>query len=149
MTYTRFLAWVALFGALAASVLCGLVYAKLTQADHQRDLDRLAARNQTCLLNERDHLEDVKLLRRTYARIPQAVRFYLETSPPHLRPFLLNAIRTDLERLEKEARTDQAPAFCDEPGVEAEREGADPVGLPEPDPVIPTRPPAVDRALKP
>ena len=47
-----------------------------------------------------------------------------------------------------QARTDVAPDFCDEPGAKAEKlwrdshgkQGAPPVGLPEPDPVVPQRP---------
>ena len=123
MSFGRFLTWVALIAALAAlgSVAAGF---------YRLEREQTERRNQTCTLNEGDHLQDVTELRRTYKRLPQALEFYLETAPERLRPFLRNAIASDLVRLEKEARIDAAPQFCDEPGI----------GLPEPDPVIPKRP---------
>jgi hypothetical protein len=65
----------------------------------------------------------VRALRKTY--------LYLEQLKPAERRTTLNRfILHKLPSVEREARTDQAPGFCDEPGI----------GLPEPDPRIPQRP---------
>lgn len=129
----------AVAGALVAIVFSVVGYSKSSSAiEHvdrerqQSETDRLVARDQSCMLNERDHLQDVQELRRTYDRLPEALEFYDQVAPTEgFRVFLRQAVEADVRRLEKEARVDRAPEVCDEPGF----------GLPEPDPVIPERPP--------
>lgn len=85
---------------------------------------------QDCLKEERDHLKDVKNLRRTY-------RFLLGYPvSAHDDPLYVALIQT-LPQTESAARTDNAPPYCDRPNV----------GLPEPDPVIPERPKALGSQL--
>jgi hypothetical protein len=97
-------------------------------------------RDQACTQDERRHLDDVKRLRRTYEFLGGLPRSEWGTT-------LTKAIVRGLAEVERDARVDVAPRFCDEPGVEAERRGEPPVGLPEPDPVIP-EPRNFDRLLK-
>lgn len=77
-------------------------------------------RHQICLRDEREHLKDVHRLQETY-------RFLVD--PPAALWDLRTVVRAQLSRTESDAR-DRAPQFCDDPEV----------GLPEPDPVIPSRP---------
>lgn len=93
-------------------------------------------RDQICLSAEREHLNSVLRLKRTY--------FYLQQLTPHDRDMTINqfVLRT-LPQVEDEANIDVAPAFCDEPGEAAEKAGEPPIGLPEPDPEIPKRPAAL------
>lgn len=91
-----------------------------TRADQRERLD------QTCTLFETDHLRDVKKLRHTY-------RYLLALRPDERDDTINRFVRRDLPELERDARTDSAPEFCDEPGR----------GLPEPDPVVPRRPRAL------
>lgn len=87
-------------------------------------------RGQACKLFESQHLEEVNHLKRTYK--------YLGTLPrKQYGTFLIKAIVAQLPEIEKTARIDSAPEYCDEPGAKAEAKGAAPVGLPEPDPVLP------------
>ena len=80
-------------------------------------------RDQTCTIFERAQARDVRRLKDTYA--------YLVKLPQDERGDSINiAIRASLRNLEAEAKTDDAPKFCDEPGV----------GEKEPDPRIPRRP---------
>lgn len=97
-------------------------------------------RNQNCEILERQHAETVRSLKLTYD--------YLAGLTPAQRQEPLNKLLiTQLPQTEKQARIDQAPAYCDEPGAAAEAKGADPVGLPEPDPVIPKRPEVLNKIL--
>jgi hypothetical protein len=105
-------------------------------------------RDQTCTVFERQHRSDVRQLRRTYR--------YLRTVLPQERgTSLTRTIIRGLPQQEREAKRDNAPSFCDLPGVKAERlwregkrngvlpserQGAPPIGLREPDPRIPKRP---------
>jgi hypothetical protein len=83
-------------------------------------------RHQICLSAEREHLGNVTRLLRTYD--------YLQELDPQRPLSLLNkAILRQLPDVELEARTDQAPEFCDEPDL----------GLPEPDPLVPPRPDSI------
>lgn len=121
---------------------------KITETQKQSTQETVERRDQTCRLFEGDHLKDVQDLTRTYERLPKALDFYLRVSPKAFRPFLQASIMADLKRLEDEASVDSAPDFCDLPGERAEKlwlrshgkQGAPPVGLPEPDPKIPQRP---------
>ena len=90
-------------------------------------------RDQICLSAEREHLNAVTRLDRTY-------RYLVGLTPREARTRLNEAILRQLPEIESEARTDVAPLFCDEPGERAEKAGAPPVGLPEPDPEVPQRP---------
>lgn len=123
MNFERFLSRFNFAALLVLTVLVAVGFYLLEQT-------RTESRDQLCMWFEPDHLEDVQELRRTYKRVPEALEFYIAAAPEKLRPFLENAVATDVARLEAEARVDSAPAFCDEPGV----------GLPEPDPVVPKRP---------
>lgn len=79
-------------------------------------------RDQTCRIDERDHLDSVKRLRRTYD--------YLEHLPrAEYGSNITVAIVRQLPDVERDARHDVAPPFCDAPNV----------GLPEPDPKLPRR----------
>lgn len=87
-------------------------------------------RDQTCKLFETQHLADVKRLRNTYS--------YLGNLPvAEWGTTVTVAIVQGLRDLERDARTDSAPPYCDEPGALAEARGAKPIGLPEPDPKVP------------
>lgn len=101
-------------------------------------------RDDSCRKDERLHLEQVTRLRRTYE--------YLAALTPKQRREPINAaVLRFLPQTERDARVDPAPDFCDEPGEKAEalwyrtkgRQGAPPVGLREPDPVVPERPAAL------
>lgn len=89
-------------------------------------------RDQTCTIFETQHLQDVNRLKRTYE--------YLDSLPESEwdKP-LTREIVLQLNTVEEQARLDGAPNYCDEPGVKAEAEGQKPVGLPEPDPVLPKK----------
>ena len=96
--------------------------AAATKAANDVKIESAERRDQTCNLFETDHLQDVKRLRATYrylAGLPRDER----TRP------LTQAVLRSLPALEREARSDPAPQFCDETFV----------GLPEPDPVVPKR----------
>jgi hypothetical protein len=121
-----------LIAALAALVLAGASILLSAVLFTRLDSEGAQRRDQSCRLFEADHLADVQRLKRTYEyldRLP--VREYGST--------LTREIVRSLPTLEDEARADSAPDFCDEPGAKAEKAGADPVGLPEPDPFIPKR----------
>ena len=90
-------------------------------------------RDQTCLIFERDQLREVQQLRKTY-------EYLLGLTPAQRREPLNQAVLQQLPELEGQAREDDAPPYCDEPGVEAERRGEPPIGLPEPDARPPARP---------
>lgn len=94
----------------------------------QRAVDETARegaerRDQICLSAEREHLNDVTSLTRTYEYLGSLTRG--ERMQP-LNRFLIRS----LPEAENKVRIDPAPPFCDEPDV----------GLPEPDPRIPHRP---------
>lgn len=112
----RRVAATALVLAAVACALTAYLFARL-------DGESAIRTDQVCRLFETDHLADVTRLRNTYA--------YLDALPAKERGAPLNrALLRQLPQLEDEAGTDQAPEFCDEPGV----------GLPEPDPVLPKKP---------
>lgn len=89
----------------------------------QRLNDTRTRVDESCKISERGHLEDVRQLRQTY-------RYLLQLTPAERQQPLNRFIIGQLPRTEREARTDNAPSYCDRAGV----------GLPEPDPVIPKRP---------
>jgi hypothetical protein len=100
--------------------------------DAQRDRDEsferflvtaAERRDQSCLADEREHKDNVESLERTYLALDSP------TTREQLGPGLVRLIVQMLPRTERDARTDQAPLYCDEPGV----------GLPEPDPMPPER----------
>lgn len=83
-------------------------------------------RDQTCTLFEKAQRDAVSQLRQTYD--------YLVSLTPKERHEGFNpAILANLPNVERIARTTGAPEYCNEPGV----------GLPEPDPVVPVRPPGL------
>ena len=96
---------------------------------NRENIDRIEAegverRDQSCDISEAKHKADVVQLERTYA-------YLLSLSPREKRSSINRAVLANLPNVEREARLDPAPSFCDEPGV----------GLKEPDPKIPARPP--------
>jgi hypothetical protein len=106
-------------------------------------------RDQICLSDEREHLNEVQQLKNTY--------LYLVNLPDSEVGNTFNRfIISQVPKTEEEAKIDTAPEFCDEPGAKAEKEwrdskgerGAPPVGLPEPDPEIPERPDKVDDLIQ-
>lgn len=105
------------------------------------DEEGVERRDQICLSAEREHLRDVNQLKATY-------KYLLSLTPEDARSSLNRTITLQLPQTEERANTDVAPSFCDEPGALAEKKGARPVGLPEPDPVIPERPAAVNKLYK-
>lgn len=78
-------------------------------------------RDQSCKISEQKQRGDVDQLKQTYD--------FLTNPPPGLENLVPIAL-TQLPQVEREAKADDAPAFCDEPGV----------GEPEPDPKLPKRP---------
>lgn len=97
----------------ALAVLVGFAFWSITGEGAER-------RDETCRIDEKAHLADVKRLERTYAYLGRLPRS--EWGSNFTREIVLG-----MPALEEEARLDRAPAFCDEPGV----------GLPEPDPKLP------------
>lgn len=142
--------------ALACAVVIALLIVAIDDVQDQSDrTDQIVAqlrqeteerRHQVCLGEEREHLDDVDRLKRTYA-------FLSSLQPGRDGDPIVRAVLVQLPVTERDARDDLAPKFCDEPGERAEklyevtdgRRGAPPVGLPEPDPEVPDRPAAVDR----
>jgi hypothetical protein len=101
----------------AASVLVSVaLYSSIVGEGNKR-------RDQTCRLFEGSHLQDVRQLRQTY-------RYLAELRPAERGETINRFVLQNLPQLERQARTDAAPKFCDAPGV----------GLPGPDPVVPKRP---------
>lgn len=95
------------------------VLSQVSKEGHQR-------RDQTCLLFESQHLKDVRQLAATYR--------YLEGLSPRERTQGINpTVIAMLPQTEADARASAAPVYCDAPGV----------GLPEPNPRIPARPPGL------
>jgi hypothetical protein len=77
------------------------------------------------MITEGEQAAEIRDLQRTYD-------FLLRQPPRDLQndQTLAGEIVRGLAQIEEEAHRDNAPAFCDEPGI----------GLPEPDPMIPHRP---------
>lgn len=90
--------------------------------------ERASRTDQTCTVFEQQHKDDVDQLIATY-------RYLASLSGEELAQPLNRFVLGSLPGVIREAQTDDAPPYCDEPGV----------GLPEPDPVVPERP----RALPP
>jgi hypothetical protein len=111
------------------------------EANQKRiDAEGIERRDQICLSAEREHLNSVNQLKRTYE--------YLNSLPDEaFVPSAANAINLavlrQLPTTEDEANTDVAPEFCD-----VTLKGGKPVGLPEPDPIVPSRPERIDALVK-
>ena len=122
----RAVAFAVIIGCIGWAAAAGaMVYGLTSNQDAIRAIERerIERTNQSCDITERKQADDVRKLRNTYD--------YLVGLTPRQRRTALNAaIIRQLPRTEEEARRDDAPAFCDEPGV----------GLPEPDPKLPRRP---------
>lgn len=85
--------------------------------------EAIQRRNASCQITERDQRDEVRSLEVTYD--------YLVGLTDKQRQTPLNKlIIKELPRAESEAKRDNAPKYCDEPGV----------GLPEPDKKVPERP---------
>lgn len=82
--------------------------------------------DQTCSVFERAFAVDVEQLSGTY-------KYILQLTPEEKKNTLNRVIISQLPAIEARTHEDRAPAFCDKPGV----------GLPEPNPVIPKRPPGL------
>jgi hypothetical protein len=85
--------------------------------------EQKARRDQACAISEAKQRRDIDSLRRTYD-------YLLTLSPTEKRDPINRAVLAGLPRTEADARLDDAPPYCDEPGI----------GEPEPDPTIPRRP---------
>lgn len=103
---------------ISTAVAVAVGYA-LGQWDRERR-DRI---NEACTISERKQFTDVTTLRKTY-------EYVADLTAAQKREPLNRAIIAQLPSLEVDARTDDAPSYCDEPDV----------GLPEPDPQVPERP---------
>jgi hypothetical protein len=82
-------------------------------------------RDQACAISERKQASDILKLERTYAYLLRQPREAFEEKNS-----LPSEVVRALPQSEEEARTDDAPPFCDEPGI----------GLREPDMKVPARP---------
>lgn len=85
-------------------------------------------RDEDCSIRESKQADDVRALRRLY-------RYLLGLSPEDLGTDLNKAVLAGVPRAERDARTDDAPDYCDEPGI----------GEPEPDLKVPRRPKGLSR----
>jgi hypothetical protein len=105
-----------------------------------RELKREAAQREDgqCRIFEADQLAEVEELRDTYAYLAEAQRLGPAARDAQLYRFAL----ARLPETEAKAAEDQAPAYCDD----LDDRGRE-IGLPEPDPVVPTRPPALKNSL--
>ena len=137
---TRILVAVVVAAGLAVGVLLGVLAsaivtnrdtadaakvaaAKANRAVRQIEAESRARRDQSCRISEETHKDDVDSLRRTY-------KYLLDLTPRQKQTTFNRALLANLPNVERKARQDPAPPFCDEPGI----------GLPEPDPVVPKRP---------
>lgn len=111
--------WLPILSVAAAGVALALTVTLVFQFEREQ----AERRDQLCGLFEADHLADVKVLQGRYRLLSDPDRRAL------LGAGLTRLVVLGLGEIEREARTDTAPEFCDEPGV----------GLPEPDPVLPRR----------
>ena len=103
---------------LAAFSLLASVWLYTKTQDESR-----ARRGQTCTITEREQAAEVQQLRNTY-------EYLLELEGVQLHDPLNRALLRQLPMVEARAEEDNAPKFCDEPGI----------GLPEPDEKVPDRP---------
>jgi hypothetical protein len=133
----RVAAWWGRWGReLVTALAVGLsAWAVWTTQHTVGDLKREGAerRDQTCTILETKQRSDVEALRRTYA-------YLAGLRPRELADPLNRAVLANLPNVVREAQTDDAPPYCDE----KDDQGRD-IGLPEPDPVIPKRPPGLNR----
>jgi hypothetical protein len=118
--------WAALvIGLFAVTVSLVGLYAQsndLKVEQEARQEDTAARVDQSCTLAEQKQKDDVRQLRDTYG--------YLARHRHSLDRGLAKEVIRALPETERRAQQDDAPPYCDEPNV----------GLPEPDPVIPSRP---------
>jgi hypothetical protein len=104
-------------------------------------LEGVQRRDQICLAAEREHASHVTRLTRTYEYI---VSLPAEAFDPKFAANQINlAVLRQLPQTEDEAKSDVAPEFCD-----VTLPGNVPVGMPEPDPIVPERPEKIDQLLK-
>lgn len=95
---------------------------KARTAFHAFVVESRNRRDEACTISEREHLQDVDKLRRTYS--------YLDAlTPIEVSQTINQFIIANLNEQEENARRDVAPSYCDEQGI----------GLPEPDPTLPKR----------
>lgn len=106
------------------SVQNRILLAEFRAEQLERERERVERIDQSCRSDEREHLVNVRNLKQTYNILSDPKARQL------IDPGLLELIVTiSLPQTEEDARTDQAPEFCDNPGV----------GLPEPDPKVPKK----------
>lgn len=108
----------ALVFCAGAAAFCSVVLLEFLDEQQER-------RNQICHVDERAQLQDVERLTNTY-------RFLADTPSAERDSTLTRAIVRGLPDTERDAREDDAPKFCDEPGL----------GRREPDPKVTTKRPA-------
>jgi hypothetical protein len=95
-----------------------------TQAQIRRESN--ARVDQRCRADEQAQIEAVRKLKRNY-------EYLAGLTPAERKESVNRAILRLLPDTEKEARISRAPRYCDAPGV----------GLPEPNPGVPKRPPSL------
>src|SRR3954447_1550669 len=93
----------------------------LTTEVNNREADTKARVDESCRLAEGKQRDSVLLLRQTYTFL---------VHPPKALEGLVPYAKANLPKVEADARTNDAPDYCNAPGV----------GLPEPDPEVPVRP---------
>lgn len=122
-----FTAWWGRYGRDLVTVLAISIaaYAVISTVSLVRELRSETAQriNETCRISETKQRSDVEALRRTY-------EYLGGLSGKQLAEPLNRAVLAGLPSTIREAETDDAPSYCDKPGV----------GLPEPDPKLPVRP---------
>jgi len=121
--YANYLAFNAANNAKEAARSSNRAAANAQIAIKKVEMESRDRRDQICFQDERAHLREVNQLKRTYA-------YLVGLTPKQREQPLAKAIIRFLPQTEEDANTDEAPPFCDKPGV----------GLPEPDPVVPKRP---------
>lgn len=151
--HTRWLQLLAYILVAAAAIYSSARAYQLGAETHRlvvkQNQEAAERRDQICLSTEREHLRDVTALRNTYL-------YLTDLTTREIASTFNRFIIAQVPATEEKAHVDVAPKFCDQPGVKAEREyrlshgkkGAPPIGLPEPDPVVPKRPEKVNEMLK-
>lgn len=119
------------------AIFFALAYFQYTNTEERR-----TSLDQFCLVQEQRHMDQITNLRRTYQYLDQL------TAAQRLESFNGAIIRL-LPETEQEAKTDVAPPICDTKrktgvlGVLLNIGTEKDYGNPEPDPVVPERPPSL------
>lgn len=107
--------------SLLLTIFVVLSIALLAREGHMRE-------DGQCASFERDHLEEVRAVATAYA-------YFQTVEPEDYDTAIFRFAVRQLPIIEAAANSDEAPNYCDKPGV----------GLEEPDPVVPPRPQRLNR----